>query len=265
MTPFEQGLIAWTGDAAIAAACAHAREQYPNESCGFVASEQYVACENKAKDPAKDFEIDDSRYDSAVTSGALKAVIHSHPNGPIFPSGNDMAHQLAVGVPYIILSVNETGVTHYTGFGDQLPKAPIIGRPFVHGIFDCYSVVRDVYALGKDELAKQGILWPLDPIKLPDCARDDDWWMSDDDLYQANFEKNGFRVISREEARPGDGFLMRLGDARANPKKKLNHAGVLLDKGMILHHLPTRASRREPAAIWHRAADIWLRHEEASP
>jgi proteasome lid subunit RPN8/RPN11 len=260
MTPFEQKLIGFVGAAIVESAVAHARAEYPKESCGFVSAGQYIACENKATSPNEAFKIDDPRFDAAVVQSTLTCVIHSHPNGPSYPSEDDMVQQLATGVPWIILNVNESGVTNYIGWGGNLPTADLIGRPFLHGIFDCYSAVRDVFALGKDALATQGIAWPLAPIKLPEIPRDDAWWRKGQDLYHDNIAKQGFKIITRVEAKPGDGFLIKIGDARANPQQRLNHAGLLLEKEQIIHHLPLRVSRREPAGLWARAADLWVRY-----
>lgn len=261
MNPFEKALIDFTGDPAMQAACDHALAEFPRESCGFITGKKYVACDNQAKDPLADFVIDDPRYERAMKAGKVKAIIHSHPNGPIFPSGRDMQQQIATDVAWIILTVNETGVTHRVAWGGKLPTAPVIGRPFVHGIFDCYSIIRDTFALGQETLAEQGIGWPMPPIALDDYARNDNWWEAGDDLYSQNFEKQGFRVITRADVRPGDAFLMKLGDRARNPQGRLNHAGLLIGHELVLHHLPGRLSRREPAGMWARAADLWLRYE----
>jgi proteasome lid subunit RPN8/RPN11 len=243
----------------------HARREFPRESCGYVAGGKYIACENEAEEPLKDFIIRDKRYDSAFRRGTVQAIVHSHPNGPIFPSKHDMQQQIATDVPWLIINLNEDQIGDVTAWGDGLPVAPILERPFLHGIFDCYSTVRDVYQAGKDELAKQGIGWPLAPIEMPQVPRDDEWWRGDDDLYADYLAKVGFRPITLSEARPGDGFLIKIGDARGNPKNRLNHAGVLTENDFILHHLPTRLSRREPAGIWARGADLWVRHESSRP
>ncbi|MGY3575275.1 C40 family peptidase [Bradyrhizobium sp. USDA 4504] len=89
---------------AIEAAKAHARSEFPKESCGFIASDLYVACENKAKDPLTNFEIDDDRYDRACIAGTIQAVVHSHPRGPAAASEWDIAQQHAAGLPWIILA-----------------------------------------------------------------------------------------------------------------------------------------------------------------
>lgn len=260
MIDYAAQISAFLGPAVLAAAKADARARYPQESCGFVASGQYISCENLAEKPEQDFKINDQRFDNALIGGKLTAVIHSHPGGPIFPTGNDMQQQVATGVPWFIISLNDTAIGHVVGWGDALPRAPVIGRPFVHGVFDCYSIIRDVYGLGRDALKEQGVEWPFPPIKLPEYPRDDNWWQAGGDLYSTNFAKAGFKPISITQVQPGDIFLIALGTPQTNPKKRLCHGGLLLTKNMLLHHLPGRDSRREPAGLWARAADLWIRH-----
>lgn len=252
------------GAQAIEDAKKHAVRVFPQESCGFIASGVYVACENSHPTPATHFRIEDPRYDAAVIAGTIEAVVHSHPNGPIFPSQMDMAQQLQCAVPFVIITLNEDRVSDVVAWGANLPVAPVIGRPFLHGVLDCYSLIRDVYRLGRDELLKQGVHWPLSAIELPEVARDDNWWANGDDLYSAHFEKFGFSTISRDQARAGDIFLVAIGDRRTNPKNQLNHGGLLLEYEQILHHLPTRLSNRIPAGLWARAADLWIRYEGAT-
>lgn len=257
---YTHDVIKWAGVAAVEAAKAHAIAEFPKESCGFIAGGEYVACENKHEDPLAYFKIDDARYDLAVAEGRLQAVVHSHPDGPIFPSHADMAQQIACDVPFIIVSLNETGIHKLVAWGNQLPIAPIIGRPFVHGIFDCYAAVRDVYRLGRDRLREQGAYWPLEPIYLPEVPRDDNWWQSGQDLYADHLEIVGFKQITRSEARPGDAFLIKIGGRQGNPHDRLNHAGVLMEHDQIYHHTPMRISSRVPAGLWANAADMWVRY-----
>ena len=258
---YEAAVLAFIGYSVIEAAKVHAISQFPKESCGFVAGGVYVACENTNADPLKFFTIDDPRYEAAVASGALTAIIHSHPNGPLMPSELDMTQQIATNVPWFIITLNETGVHKLIAWGGNLPIAPLISRPFVHGIFDCYSIIRDAFRLGKDALLTQGVHWPLPPIALPEVARADVWWTGEADLYSDHLEKVGFRKINRGEARAGDGFLCALGDIRANPKQRLNHAAILLEYDQILHQLPTRPSARGPAGVWVNGAVTWVRYE----
>lgn len=240
----------------IAAAKAHALREYPKESCGLVVDDTYRPCFNYAVNPEKDFVISEADYLWAENDGGVQAVLHSHPDGPLFPTEADMQGQLSSAVPWGIIPTDGERAGDPIMWGDQLPIAPLIGREFRHGVADCYTLVRDAYRLGKDGMKEHGIDgWPLDPIQLPEVPRDDNWWETEKDLYVDYLAKVGFRQIDRSEARPGDGMLFKI---RAN---KLNHAAVLLDGNVILHHLPNRPSRREAAGIWVYQVEMWLRYE----
>lgn len=247
---------------AFADAKVHAREVYPEESCGLIVAGSYIRCENIAADP-KDhtddpncacrlcaFEIDPKVY--IEHADQIDCVVHSHPDGPLYPSKADMEGQALTGKPWAILALDDERVTDKpVMWGGETP--PLLGRDFMHGVTDCYAVIRDAYALGKDELAKQGIPgWPFDPIELPDFPRADAWWEQGENLYVDNFAKAGFEEV-KDAPQPGDVFLMKIRSSTEN------HGGVLVGNDLIVHHLPSRMSRREPAGLWGRQATRWLR------
>lgn len=236
----------------------HALKEFPRESCGIVIGDEYFPCANVSTTPETDFEISPVEYLSLKAKGAIRCILHSHPGGPYFPSKRDMQGQLDTAVPWGILVTDGQRVSEPTLWGDQLPMAPLLGRSFMHGVHDCYSLIRDAFRIGKIGMAAQGMPdWPFDAHEFPEVPRNDGWWVEKgEDLYTSYFEKVGWRQIAMSEARPGDGFLMRIGKT-----DKLNHAGLLVGNNLLLHHLPTRPSRREPAGIWARGADMWLRWE----
>ena len=246
----------------------HAREVYPEESCGLVVAGKYIRCDNIADDPGKhqednpdcscrlcSFEISPKVY--AAYGDKIEMVVHSHPDGPLFPSQADMEGQQLTGKPWAIVALDDERVADKpTIFGGPIP--PLLGREFMHGVTDCYAVIKDAYALGKDKLAEQGINdWPFDPIELPEFPRADAWWEGEGDLYEQNFRKAGFEE-TLEPPQPGDVFLMSIRSS------KLNHGGILVGDGLIVHHLPSRMSRREPAGLWGRQAAKWLRYKGAT-
>lgn len=240
----------------IKAAQLHALNEYPKEACGIVIDDTYYPCENVAENPEKDFEISAKDIMRISSIGVIKAIIHSHPNALAAPTATDMTGQINSGVVWGIISTDGERASEPFLWGDQLPIEPIIGREFVHGIRDCFSLIRDCFRLGKTELAKQGVEeWPYDPVVFPVYPRDDEWWNNGQDLYSENFSKIGWKEITREEVRAGDAFMLKV------KSDKLNHAGLYIGNNIILHHLPTRLSRREPVGIWARSADIWLRWE----
>jgi proteasome lid subunit RPN8/RPN11 len=245
---------------------AHARRQFPEESCGVIVKGKYIACDNVADDPANHidhadcdcrlcaFAIGSKEYDKHAIAG-IDMVIHSHPNGPFYPSLADMEYQARTGRPWAIIVLDEERIsTKPTIWGAETEIPAILGREFMHGVTDCYQLIKDVYALGREKLEAQGIVgWPFEPITLMHKPREDAWWEGDADLYEENFAAAGFVEVT-DAPKPGDVFLMKIRSS------KNNHGGVLLDNALILHHLPQRLSRREPAGIWGRQATKWLRY-----
>lgn len=231
----------------------HALREYPKESCGLVVAGAYQPCFNYADDPLTQAVI--SRQDYVRAGDALEAIVHSHPNGPIWPSAADMRSQIATAVPWIIVGTDGERCAKFTMWGDSLPIQQLIGRSFMHGVSDCFSLVRDAFRLGKDALAAEGMEWPFEAMPFPDVPRDDDWWGAGQDLYRDALGPRGFREINISEVRPGDGFLCKI------RSDKLNHAGLYVGNNLILHHLPFKLSRREPFGLWGRAADMWVRYE----
>jgi proteasome lid subunit RPN8/RPN11 len=266
MTSEAQKYLARFPDA-LSEAHAHARAVFPEESCGFIVRGRYLPLQNVAKDPAQHvegdrdctcrlcaFEISDQDY--LYHADELQAIVHSHPNGPDYPSKLDMLGQESSGVAWIIVTLDETRFGPTVVWGGDCPIEPLIGREFLHGINDCYALVRDAYALGHEGMAAQGMDWPLKPITLPIGPRNNEWWLdtTDNNLYSDNYVRVGFVEIPASQAQPGDAFLGRI------RSDKINHAGVLLGNNLILHHLPMRLSRREPAGVWSRCADKWVRY-----
>jgi len=264
----------------------HAISVYPQEACGFVVGDemdgakiddnfrainckfmntQYIPCTNIAQIPETTFEIDPITYVTAQEQGTLLAVLHSHisvkredgtyEEASDYPSALDMKSQQASDVPWGIGVCREDFCTDPAYFGDMLPIPNLIGRPFRHGVTDCFSLIRDCYRLGKEGMAEQGVPdWPYDPFTLEDMPRDFEWWKHGENHYIDNFVQRGFAVISQEEARVGDGFLMSI----YSPVP--NHGGIYLGDGLGLHHLQWQVSRRESLHLWQRKITHWLRY-----
>lgn len=214
---------------------AHAIAEFPRECCGllivFKGRERYLPCENKSDAGPDTFVISSEQYAAAEERGEIVAVVHSHPNHSAQPSMGDKVACENSGLAWHILSVmkqpeqEEPTVNDVVTISPNGYKAPLVGRQFVHGILDCYSLVRDWY---REELG----------IELPDYEREVNWWEKDYDLYADNFEAAGF-VPAKGEMQVGDIILMQL---RA---KKMNHAAVYLGDGLILHHVQDRLSSRD--------------------
>ena len=134
---------------AIAAAKAACIAGYPNEVCGLIIDGAYVACQNIAADPTKDFKVDPAAVVAAGNN--LQCVIHSHPEGQGIPSANDMQSQIDSAVIWGIVVVKKdarTGTVYASDpvfWGDYRLEEPLIGRDFIHGIHDCGSIIRSYF------------------------------------------------------------------------------------------------------------------------
>ncbi|MCW2242271.1 NlpC/P60 family protein [Azospirillum canadense] len=226
--------------AVISAAKAHAVAEHPRESCGLVTAAGYVPCRNVHPDPLDHFEI----APEELLRDDVRAVLHSHiaERHDPWPSQGDMGQQIAMDVPWGIIVTDGVGALDPILWGDFLLDTPLVGRPFVHGVTDCYALIRAYYHQERG-------------VTLPDHARTYEWWTAGENHYLDHFARHGFRVIDAGEARPGDGFLAQV----LSPVP--NHAGVLIEDGLVLHHLDRRLSRREPAFPWKRHITHWMRLE----
>jgi cell wall-associated NlpC family hydrolase len=223
----------------------HALACFPNPARGIIVADSFIPCQ---ADTLEHLVV------LAAQRGA-EALVYSKPNEGGFPGEEEMRLQQASGLAFGVMGGNLQTMEAPFFWGDSTEIAPVVGRPFVHGVWDCYSLVRDVFRLGKAELSGQGVNWCYDPVMLPDVPRDDGWWDNGQDLYMDWLKPAGFVEISAAAARPGDGFLMKI------RSDKLNHAGLLLGENEILHHLPTRLSRREIGGVWFTQIEKWVRFQ----
>lgn len=212
---------------AIIKAKEHALEEYPQESVGLVVNGIYKKQENEAEDPEDMFCV------NGVPPDHTEAIIHSHPKGEPYPSSTDMLYQVSTGVPWGILPVHSEEVDDVVWFGDQVPIFDLLGRKFLHGVADCYSLVRDFYRIRFKKV-------------LPVFPRDFGWWESQDLLSRTQCVSAGFESVDREDLVEGDVVLFQIHCRVAN------HCGVYLDGGILLHHLHNRLSCREPLHPWLR-------------
>jgi proteasome lid subunit RPN8/RPN11 len=219
----------------------YACSQYPKEACGFFVATGFKPMENVSPDPENHFAIVAKKF---LTEGPVLAVVHSHPNGPYYPTKKDLEGQISTAVPWGVAVCDRENCSQVVWWGDQLPVPPLKERPFVPNIYDCYSLIRDWYRTEK------GILLYNEP-------RDWEWWEKGEDIYGSGFLKAGFSQFdgALKNLQPGDCFL-----AMVRSDNVLNHAGVYVGGGKILHHVVGHLSLESPLHIWHHKCDVWLRY-----
>ena len=220
--------MSWKQDALV-----HAKEQDPKESCGLLidikGKEKYFPCKNLSTYSQQCFIIDPNDFVKAEETGNILAVIHSHPVTPPVASQADMISCEESGLIWHIVNPKTEKWGFYKPSGY---KPPLIGRHWVWGITDCWSLVRDWY---KEKLG----------ITLRDWDRPT---TPEEFIENPMFEKcawrTGFRQLRPEEKlKNGDLLFMSI------MATGLNHVAIFLD-GDVLHHLADRISCKEPYNQW---------------
>lgn len=211
----------------------HAQQCLPLEACGLLVLqngvETYIPCTNAATDQDH-FLLPRETYDRIRGQWPVVAVCHSHPQGPPGLSEFDLGALAEGEVAWYVLDV-PTGAI----YGEVPPswKAPLLGRPFIYGTTDCYTLVRDYYAREHK-------------IYLPEYRRKEGWEKQGLNLYAENFEPAGFLPVPLGELRPGDALLMQIHASVPN------HAAIYIGDNQILHHLLGRLSSREVYGGYYR-------------
>ena len=222
----------------------HAKAEFPRECCGLVAvvkgRRRYFPCQNIAETPDEHFVL--SGWNEVEDKGEIVAIVHSHPKTNPAPSPADRVACEKSELPWFIVNPNTEAWGYCEPEGFELPY---VGREFVFGIVDCYSLCRDWYnrEFGLD---------------LKDYNRRDRFWLKGESLYMDNFANEGFRRVPVEELQYGDAILMQLQSPLPN------HAAIYLGDGQILHHLQGRLSSRDLYALdsyYGKSTACVLRHE----
>ena len=220
--------MSWKDDALV-----HAKDQDPKESVGLLLNirgkERYYPCENLAITSHQHFILNPEDYVKADNLGEITAIIHSHPISTPEPSQADKVSCEQSKLPWYIVNPTTEEWAYVEPMGYE---APLLGRQWVWGVTDCWSLVRDWYKENRNVELKdwdrpttpeEFILNPL----FENCA-----W------------RTGFRELRPDEKMEnGDAILMSIGSPG------LNHVAIFID-GDVLHHLTDRLSCREPYSQW---------------
>jgi hypothetical protein len=96
-------------------------------------------------------------------------------------------------------------------------NTPYINRPFIHGLFDCYTLLQDWMYREKN-------------VKLPfNINRPWEWWGNQQSLYLSHAKDFGFLPVSGS-AQHGDVMIFALGSTIAN------HCAIYTEDNIVLHH-----------------------------
>ena len=121
----------------------------PREMCGLLIysakTDEIVFKEvpNIHPKPMEFFRID-ARVIAAVSiaGDSVLAYVHSHPHTSSSPSADDVADMNLHGKPFIIVSARDRQVSVW-----YPTTVPLVGRQYVHGKQDCYTIVQEFRCL----------------------------------------------------------------------------------------------------------------------
>jgi proteasome lid subunit RPN8/RPN11 len=223
-------------DKLINEAIIYCKTKYPEEACGFILENEFIPVENIAEDKEKTFMVNPKTY--REYDEVIQAIVHSHANYP-HVSKLDMIQQIESGVPWGLIALKNGAVDKVVFWGDQLEPYPLISREFVHGVHDCYGLMRDWHRLnGKI---------------IPDYPRENLWWETQPSMLEDLCNDAGFYHIDGPNLEVGDIIFMKV------LAGVTNHSAVYIGDGLMIHHLYGRLSRREPVVRWRRYITGYLR------
>ena len=220
----------------------HAKAEFPKECCGLIAvvkgRRRYFPCQNIAETPDEHFVL--AGWNEVEDKGEIVAVVHSHPTTNPQPSEADRVACEKSGLPWFIVNPSTEEWGYYEPEGFELPY---VGREFVFGIVDCWTLIRDYYQ------REYG-------VELRDYDRRDGFWLRGESMYVDNLPNEGFRPIPVQDVQPGDLILMQL----VSPLP--NHAAIYLGDQQILHHVQARLSTRDVYGGYYAKSTVsGYRHE----
>lgn len=202
-----------------------AAKAFPKECCGFIyldrASYKFdvFPCKNVAEQKNNNFTISPNDYLRCSYLGQIIACYHSHSNDNTEFSEIDKDNSNKYSMHYILYNVKKDLFNFYTPNSE---KNPYIGRPFILGVSDCFTLVQD-YARKERNINLQFPKNSLYPKDLKEIGS----------LYEENFLANGFVKLDKDtELKKHDGLMMIF---PAISEKYPTHAAVYIGNGMILH------------------------------
>jgi len=211
-------------------AAKHAVECLPKECCGLLAiikgKETYWPCKNIAESGFEYFVIDPDDWAECEDTGEIIGIVHSHSTGSIKPSDNDKASCEYLGLPWFIFSPITNEWFSFEPSGWKTPS--LIGRSFVFGVHDCWSLITDWFQENKNV--------KINYTKRPQTLKE----FIKNPLFVKTLPELGFKELdNKEDIEIGDVLIME------SVKDVLGHAALYIGDQTILHHSLGKLSCRE--------------------
>lgn len=101
----------------------------------------------------------------------------------------------------------------------------LFGRPFIHGLFDCYTFLKDYYK-------------EMYNIELPTKSYEDEWWNHSKNYYLDSVEEANFNIV-KAPLQIGDVLGMKINSP------VINHTAIYIGDSKIAHHMSPGISCEE--------------------
>ena len=205
------------------------------ETCGFVMHDGSVLqVPNSAEDRVNQFSIDPAIY--AEHEQRVGGIWHSHLDLAGFSELDQQVISADI-LPWAVYCIRNDSWHEC----NPLAPAPLQGRPFVFGVYDCYSLVSDF-------LRSVG-------VQLPEWKRGSwgEWNTPEFRPFDLEWKKYGKSIMHQRYER-GDILLMNLGDHPGHT----DHVAVMIDGKHFLHHPSNGISRKATLGSYYQRRLNWV-------
>ena len=228
-----------------------AKEEYPNETCGITIDNTPIACVNSSEDKLNSFIISSEELDKHDIKN-ITAFYHSHKEIKDF-SVADIAFSEKLHLKSILYVCDSDLFKEYEPIGAPIPY---VGRPFLIGEFDCFTLSRDYF---RKELNVN--ITNIDGFTNHSAIKDYKKWRTEEysklennTLIKDFFIMQGFSEVG--DLKKHDLILMRMPGVRFT-----SHICIYLGENKILHHFSDFSGIMAYTNALKRLTTHILRHE----
>lgn len=211
----------------------HALKENPSEACGyicvnFLGEVTVLPCENMARNKKGRFAIHPSKNKEAEKIGHIAAFYHSHASefldtasDKFSPEDLDAAYEACIPA---LLYVHPHDTWHFNVPSTYQPT-DLLGRPFVWGVWDCYTLVRDYYKIHKG-------------VQMGNYLPPENATTQSDFGYETKIKNENFHEIPLAEIQKDDVILLKI------KSQFINHCLVYLGNNEFLHQPANKISSK---------------------
>lgn len=181
--------------------------------------------------------------------------------GSLGPNKEEMAKQIANKRPMVlVLYIAGVGIEYYA-WGDYLLDAPLLDRPFIYGIYDCYEAIRSWKWQNENEylapIARENYWWYIGAT--PNGVVDRSSFVNNPNYYLKLYKELGYSIIRPDDPQIGDGIFFQ-----SKGSTTVNHLAIYVGDGKIYHHLEGRKSEIIELDILKKAMTLrmWVRRTD---